>query len=73
MTQHFKRVYKVALLKEKLGFDDAFNFKEETYLKATLKRYFLFGIDIYFDNVGAEMQEAAMANMKIFGRVVVCG
>ncbi|KAK2665382.1 hypothetical protein Ddye_003956 [Dipteronia dyeriana] len=64
---------KVALLKEKLGFDDAFDYKEETDLKATLKKYFPDGIDIYFDNVGAEMQEAAVANMKAFGRVAVCG
>lgn len=64
---------KVAMLKEKLGFDDAFNYKEETDLKATLKRYFPDGIDMYFDNVGAEMQEAAIANMNLFGRVAVCG
>ncbi|OAY50246.1 2-alkenal reductase (NADP(+)-dependent) [Manihot esculenta] len=64
---------KVELLKEKLGFDDAFNYKEQTDLKATLKRYFPDGIDIYFDNVGAEMQEAAIANMNLFGRVAICG
>lgn len=38
-----------------------------------LCRYFPDGIDIYFDNVGAEMLEAAVANMNIFGRVAVCG
>ncbi|XAR57355.1 2-alkenal reductase [Bertholletia excelsa] len=64
---------KVKLLKEKLGFDEAFNYKEEPDLKSTLKRYFPDGIDIYFDNVGAEMQEAAVANMNTFGRVAVCG
>lgn len=64
---------KVALLKEELGFDDAFNYKEETDLNSTLKRYFPDGIDIYFDNVGGEMLEAAVANMKAFGRVSVCG
>ncbi|XP_008792045.2 2-alkenal reductase (NADP(+)-dependent)-like isoform X1 [Phoenix dactylifera] len=64
---------KVELLKEKLGFDDAFNYKEETDVKSALKRYFPDGIDIYFDNVGAEMQEAAVANMNAFGRVAVCG
>ncbi|KAF2282366.1 hypothetical protein GH714_043828 [Hevea brasiliensis] len=36
-------------------------------------QYFPDGIDIYFDNVGAEMQEAAIANMNVFGRVAVCG
>ncbi|KAF8034471.1 hypothetical protein BT93_C0702 [Corymbia citriodora subsp. variegata] len=64
---------KVELLKEKLGFDDAFNYKEETDLISTLKRYFPNGIDIYFDNVGAEMLEAAVANMNTYGRVAVCG
>ncbi|KAF8034474.1 hypothetical protein BT93_C0705 [Corymbia citriodora subsp. variegata] len=64
---------KVQLLKEKLGFDEAFNYREETDLNSTLKRYFPDGIDIYFDNVGAEMQEAAVANMNSFGRVAVCG
>ncbi|KAJ0031925.1 hypothetical protein Pint_13025 [Pistacia integerrima] len=64
---------KVALLKEKLGFDDAFNYKEEPDLKATLRRYFPDGIDVYFDNVGGDMLEAAVANMNLFGRVAACG
>ncbi|KAJ0977780.1 hypothetical protein J5N97_013254 [Dioscorea zingiberensis] len=64
---------KVDLLKEKLGFDDAFNYKEEADLKSALQRYFPDGIDIYFDNVGGEMLEAAVANMKAFGRVALCG
>ncbi|KAI3443795.1 hypothetical protein Pfo_000460 [Paulownia fortunei] len=64
---------KVDLLKEKLGFDNAFNYKDETNLKSALKRYFPEGIDIYFDNVGGEMLEAAVANMNKFGRVAVCG
>lgn len=36
-------------------------------------RYFPDGIDVYFDNVGGEMLEAAVANMKAFGRVAICG
>ncbi|XP_047333045.1 NADPH-dependent oxidoreductase 2-alkenal reductase-like [Impatiens glandulifera] len=64
---------KVELLKEKIGFDDAFNYKEEPDLNLALKRYFPDGIDIYFDNVGAEMLEAAVSNMNINGRVGVCG
>ncbi|KAM1508301.1 hypothetical protein ACFX10_017631 [Malus domestica] len=58
----------VALLKEKLGFDDAFNYKEEPDLK-----YFPDGIDIYFDNVASEMLEAAVENMNTFGKVAACG
>lgn len=64
---------KVEMLKQKLGFDNAFNYKEEADLKSTLKRYIPDGIDVYFDNVGGEMLEAAVANMNPFGRVAVCG
>ncbi|XP_064971351.1 2-alkenal reductase (NADP(+)-dependent)-like [Musa acuminata AAA Group] len=64
---------KVDLLKEKLGFDDAFNYKEEPDLKSALRRYFPEGVDIYFDNVGSAMLDAAVANMNLFGRVALCG
>uniref|UniRef100_A0ACD5UGM2 Uncharacterized protein n=1 Tax=Avena sativa TaxID=4498 RepID=A0ACD5UGM2_AVESA len=64
---------KVDLLKDKLGFDDAFNYKEEPDLKSALKKYFPDGIDIYFENVGGEMLEAVLANMNAYGRVAVCG
>ncbi|KAI6684325.1 hypothetical protein NL676_030238 [Syzygium grande] len=43
---------KVDLLKNKLGFDEAFVYKDEPDLDVALKRYFPQGIDIYFDNVG---------------------
>ncbi|CAA0839353.1 NADP-dependent alkenal double bond reductase P2 [Striga hermonthica] len=64
---------KVKFLKEELGFDEAFNYKEETNLSAALQRCFPEGIDIYFDNVGGEMLEAVVENMNTFGRVAVCG
>ncbi|XLS70994.1 hypothetical protein HN51_027859 [Arachis hypogaea] len=58
---------------DKLGFDDAFNYKEETHQSSTLRRYFHERIDIYFDNVGGKMLKVVIDNMNIFGRVVVCG
>ncbi|CAA0821918.1 NADP-dependent alkenal double bond reductase P2 [Striga hermonthica] len=64
---------KVDLLKSKFGFDDAFNYKEEADLNAALKRYFPSGIDIYFENVGGEMLEAVLENMRLHGRIAVCG
>ncbi|KAG0515015.1 hypothetical protein BDA96_10G242400 [Sorghum bicolor] len=63
----------VDLLRDKLGFDDAFNYKEEPDLKSALKRYFPDGIDVYFENVGGEMLEAALANMNTYGRVALSG
>ncbi|KAM7464853.1 hypothetical protein LguiB_012415 [Lonicera macranthoides] len=64
---------KVDLLKNKLGFDAAFNYKEEQSLYAALKRYFPEGIDIYFDNVGGKMLEAVIPSMRLHGRIAVCG
>nr|XP_029118867.1 uncharacterized protein LOC105035869 [Elaeis guineensis] len=64
---------KVDLLKDKLGFDEAFNYKEESDLNMALKRYFPEGIDIYFDNVGGPMLDAVLLNMRLHGRIAVCG
>ncbi|KAK9288825.1 hypothetical protein L1049_017290 [Liquidambar formosana] len=64
---------KVDLLKNKFGFDEAFNYKEEQDLDATLKRYFPKGIDIYFENVGGRMLDVVLLNMKLHGRIAVCG
>ncbi|KAL2248811.1 UNVERIFIED_CONTAM: 2-alkenal reductase (NADP(+)-dependent) [Sesamum indicum] len=64
---------KVELLKNKFGFDDGFNYKEEQDLNAALKRYFPDGIDIYFENVGGKMLDAVLLNMKTHGRIAVCG
>ncbi|KAM3356925.1 NADP-dependent alkenal double bond reductase P2 [Capsicum galapagoense] len=64
---------KVNFLKEKLGFEDAFNYKLEANLKSALKRCFPKGIDVYFDNVGGKMLETALSNMNSLGRVAICG
>ncbi|XP_049404601.1 2-alkenal reductase (NADP(+)-dependent)-like [Solanum stenotomum] len=64
---------KVDMLKTKFGFDEAFNYKEEQDLDAALKRYFPDGIDIYFENVGGKMLDAVLVNMKLHGRIAVCG
>ncbi|KAK6774666.1 hypothetical protein RDI58_029905 [Solanum bulbocastanum] len=64
---------KVDMLKSKFGFDEAFNYKEEQDLDAALKRYFSDGIDIYFDNVGGKMLDAVLLNMKLHGRIAMCG
>ncbi|GKF25947.1 NADP(+)-dependent 2-alkenal reductase-like protein, partial [Tanacetum coccineum] len=62
----------VTILKEQLGLDEAFNYKEEIDINSTLQRYFPDGIDIYFDNVRGEMLEAAISNMNLHGRVAIC-
>ncbi|ONI14101.1 hypothetical protein PRUPE_4G262100 [Prunus persica] len=63
----------VDLLKNELGFDEAFNYKEEADLNAAFKRYFPEGIDIYFENVGGKTLDAVLLNMRVHGRIAVCG
>ncbi|XP_072950492.1 2-alkenal reductase (NADP(+)-dependent)-like [Typha angustifolia] len=64
---------KVNLLKDKFGFDDAFNYKKEKDLNIALKRCFPEGIDIYFENVGGAMLDAVLLNMRVQGRIAACG
>ncbi|CAL5414216.1 unnamed protein product [Camellia sinensis] len=60
----------VDLLKNKFRFDEAFNYKEEKDLEAG---YFPNGIDIYFENVEAKMLDVVLLNMRLRGRIAVCG
>ncbi len=66
---------KVKWLLDQARIDHAFNYKEvgENNISDELKRLCPNGIDIYFDNVGGKHIEAAIDNMKIFGRIVLCG
>lgn len=54
------------------GFDGAFNYKKERPWDA-LKRLAPNGLDIYFENVGGEHLEAAIENLNVHGRIIVCG
>ncbi len=63
---------KVALLLEKYGYDAAFNYKDGD-IRAQLKTAAPDGIDVYFDNVGGEHLEAALASFNNGGRAAMCG
>lgn len=64
---------KVAWLRETARLDAAFDYRACPDLRAELARACPNGIDVYFDNVGGEQLEAALAAMNTFGRVVLCG
>ena len=57
---------------EELGFDAAIDYKGEQ-VPAELARHCPQGIDIYFDNVGGEILDAALAQLARHARVVICG
>jgi NADPH-dependent curcumin reductase CurA len=55
-----------------LGFDAAIDYKTESLYPA-LKAACPQGIDVYFDNVGGETLDAALAFLRFRGRVALCG
>ncbi|BCW05061.1 NADP-dependent oxidoreductase [Arthrobacter sp. NtRootA1] len=63
---------KVARLLE-LGFDAAFNYNDGPVLEQLREAAGERGIDVYFDNVGGEHLEAALATLTVGGRVAMCG
>ncbi|MBT2584577.1 NADP-dependent oxidoreductase [Arthrobacter sp. ISL-95] len=63
---------KVARLLE-LGFDTAFNYNDAPVLEQLREAAGERGIDVYFDNVGGEHLEAALATLTVGGRVAMCG
>ncbi|HET9137798.1 NADP-dependent oxidoreductase [Actinophytocola sp.] len=63
---------KVRYLREKLGFDAAFNYKDGP-VADQLAAAAPDGIDVYFDNVGGDHLEAAIGSLNVHGRVTVCG
>lgn len=63
---------KVRSLLDECGFDAAFNYKASPTLEQ-LNRAAPDGIDVYFDNVGGESLEAALATLRVHGRIIACG
>lgn len=57
---------------DELGFDAAINYKTEN-IREALKRTCPKGIDIYFENVGGEILDAALAMINLGARISVCG
>jgi NADPH-dependent curcumin reductase CurA len=63
---------KCAVAREEFGFDDVIDYKSED-VRARLRELCPDGLDIYWDNVGGEILEAALANLARGARVVICG
>jgi NADPH-dependent curcumin reductase len=63
---------KCAWLTDELGFDHAIDYRRE-HVAARLRETCPGGIDVFFDNVGGEILDAALAHLTIGARVVLCG
>lgn len=60
------------MIDEKLHFDDTIVLREGEVLEQ-LRAAAPDGIDFYFENVGGELLEAALATLRPFGRISACG
>jgi prostaglandin reductase 1 len=59
-------------LEENFQFDKALNYKSEN-LKSELKKAAPNGIDCYFDNVGGMLSSIIIDQMRMYGRISICG
>lgn len=55
-----------------IGFDEVVDYKNDN-VTAKLRELAPDGIDLYFDNVGGEILDAALANLRRGARIVICG
>jgi NADPH-dependent curcumin reductase len=63
---------KCGYVSRELGFDACLDYKAGS-LREALKEAAPKGVDVYFDNVGGEILDTALARMNLFGRIIVCG
>lgn len=64
---------KIEEIKEKFSFDHGINYKTTEDMKKAIADACPDGVDVYYDNVGGEILDAALANINKYGRVVACG
>ena len=60
-------------LKNELGFDEVINYRTCGDYENAIREACPDGVDVYFDNVGGEILDAALACLNKFARVAVCG
>jgi NADPH-dependent curcumin reductase CurA len=63
---------KCAWLTDGLGFDGAIDYKGEN-VHQRLRELCPKGLDVFFDNVGGDVLEAALGNLAWHARIVLCG
>ena len=68
---HLLRPHEVLAARE-LGFDAAIDYKAED-VKKSLRQHCPQGIDVYFDNVGGDILDAALTQITRHARIVICG
>jgi NADPH-dependent curcumin reductase CurA len=63
---------KCRFIVQELGLDAAIDYRSED-VKEALRRHCPQGLDVYFDNVGGDILDAALTRLARGARVVICG
>ena len=63
---------KCAWIVDELGFDAAINYKTDD-LEASIRKTCPDRIDVYYDNVGGDILNAALGHLNLGARIVICG
>ncbi|MEO0996906.1 MAG: NADP-dependent oxidoreductase [Pseudomonadota bacterium] len=58
---------------EECGFDVAIDYKDTADMRTAIAAACPNGIDVFFDNVGGDILDAALMNLNFGARVVMCG
>jgi NADPH:quinone reductase len=64
---------KVRFITKELGFDAGFNYKTTPDYEAKIRELCPSGIDVYFDNVGGRITDAALRLINTRARIGICG
>jgi len=63
---------KCSYVVDELGFDAAIDYKSQD-VKKELRQHCPQGIDVFFDNVGGDILDAALTQLARHARIVICG
>lgn len=64
---------KIETIKSKFGFDAGINYNTTEDMSEAIAKACPDGVDVYFDNVGGAISEAALFNINKFSRTINCG
>src|SRR5712671_7115525 len=64
---------KAALARARYGYEEMIDYRRETDIALAIKRACPEGNDIFYDNTGGIISDAAIRSMRLHGRVIQCG
>jgi hypothetical protein len=64
---------KAALAQARYGYQAMINYRDSTDLPAVIREACPEGNDIFFDNTGGAIADAAIRTMRLHGRIIQCG